>query len=68
MSKKQSKSTEDADLELGLPRQVRFQKGVERELSKIAELNGMDFPSVLRMAARLGLQKLREGCITKKAA
>ena len=63
---RRKKQNDSDDLALGAPRQVRFQRGVERDLVKIAELNGMDFPSALRMATRLGLQKLREGCLTGK--
>jgi hypothetical protein len=55
------------DVGLGAPRQVRFQRDVEREINRVAKLNGLDFPSALRMAARIGLGKLREGCITKEA-
>jgi hypothetical protein len=46
--------------ELGDPRQMRFQKKVEQELETIASLNGIEFAAAARIAARLGLQELKQ--------
>lgn len=45
---------------LGLPRQVRFQASVEKDLQSIADENHMEFVDVVRMAARLGTPVLKQ--------
>jgi hypothetical protein len=61
--------TDPSGEELGQARQVRFQKSVEKEIETIATREGTDFPTVARMAARRGIEQLKQELgVSDKAA